>query len=177
MTESDNKILEEFDKYLAKIKGINPKSRGNYLSWARFLIGKHNLAEISTEEDVTNILNLERFYQTLPERKVYKTKRDFSNFKSTLNRFLPFNQCRICREMAKVKSVSIDDMIDLVGEQCTKDKAQAIYEAIVLIAIDKNIGLSDEQKMRLKANMSKFDCRISVDKFFGPGAHYHVTNA
>lgn len=155
MTEQEN-IINEFNLYLEKIKGINKQSRGNYLSWARFLIKSHDLLAIRTEEDVKRILDEEKRLMALPERKVYKTVRDYGNFRSTLNRFLPFMQCYICKKMKLQKVVSMDEMIDLIAQQDCAARAQVMSEAIRIVLFERNYTLNDTQKERLKNNLMSF---------------------
>lgn len=172
MTEKEKELLEYFDRYLADIKCIGKKARGNYISWAKFLVEKHNLTNIYRNEDIDKIIHLEGYLQTLPDRKVYKKKSDLGNFRSTLKRFIPFNRYRICKASVETQSIPIDDMIRLVGEQASMSKAEAMYEAIQSIVIERGIVLSDDQKLRLRGNLAKYDSRLSIDKFFMPGSKY-----
>ncbi|MCQ2212278.1 MAG: hypothetical protein MJZ36_01425 [Bacteroidaceae bacterium] len=165
--------LKEFDIYLSKIKCIGAGARSNYISWARFLMQTHNLLDIRTEEDVQRILKEERRLMAMPGRMVYKTERDYGNFRATLNRFLPFMQCYICKQDHLRNIISLDDMINLVGEQPSRQKAYAMDEAVRIIVFERDCSLTEDQKKRLKANVSKVESRISVDKFFAPGSHYH----
>lgn len=155
MTEQEN-IIKEFNLYLEKIKDVGKDARGNYLSWARFLIKTHDLIGIRTEEDVTRILEEEKRLMASPDRRVYKTKRDLSNFSSTLNRFLPFMQCYVCKKMKLQKVVSMDEMIDLVAQQDCAARAQVMSEAIRIVLFERNYTLNDMQKERLKNNLMSF---------------------
>ncbi len=71
MTAEQENIVREFGLYLEKIKGINKQSRGNYLSWTKYLMKSHDLLAIRTEDDVTRILERERELMKAPDRKVY----------------------------------------------------------------------------------------------------------
>lgn len=176
MTEQEN-IINEFNLYLEKIKGIGKQARGNYLSWARFLMKSHDLLAIRTEEDVQRILDKEKQLMTLPERHVYKTERDYGNFRATLNRFLPFMQCYICKKMKLQKMVSMDDMIDLVAQQDCAARAQVMSEAIRIVVFERNYTLNDLQKERLKTNLMHFG--VTGNLFiqnFGTGSNAQVTN-
>lgn len=155
MTEQEI-IINEFNLYLEKIKGIGSQARGNYLSWARFLMKTHDLTAIRTEDDVKRILDEEKRLMALPQRKVYKTVRDYGNFRSTLNRFLPFMQCYICKKMKLQTLVSMDEMIDLVAQQDCAARAQVISEAIRIVLFERNYTLNDLQKERLKTNLMNF---------------------
>lgn len=176
MTELEN-IINEFNLYLEKIKCINKQSRGNYVSWARFLIKTHDLLAIRTEEDVKRILDEEKRLMALPERKVYKSVRDYGNFRSTLNRFLPFMQCYICKQDKLRYIVSVDEMINLVAEQDNAARAQVIDEAIRILSFERNISLSEDQKLRMKNNMARFGNSGNLFiQNFGSGSNPQVTN-
>lgn len=154
MTEEQENIINEFNLYLEKIKGIGRKARVNYISWSKYLARTYDLASISTEEDVEMILDKER--QLASERSVYNTKHDISNFKATLRRFLPFNQSRICKQQKLQPSMTFEDMINLIPIQDTAAHALIMNEAIRLMLYEKNIILSDEQKQRMKTSMQKY---------------------
>lgn len=172
--KNDNTLVNKFDLYLQRIKGIGDGARGNYLSWTRYLMKTHDLAAIHNEADVEKILNIEEMMMASPKREVYKTKCDLINFHSTLMKnFLPF--IRSYREaLEKERStVTVDRLIDMVGEQGSPTDADSISHTISIIAISSNYILSDAQKSRLRANLVKVGSKIPVDKMFLPGSHYH----
>lgn len=154
MTEEQENIINEFNFYLEKIKGIGRKARGNYLSWARYLSKTYDLASVCTEEDVVDILNKEQ--QLASGRTFYNKKKDIGNFKATLRRFLPFNQSRICKQQKLQPSMTFEDMINLIPIQDTAAHAIIMNEAIRLMLYEKNITLSEEQKQRMKTSMQKY---------------------
>lgn len=176
MTEQEN-IINEFSLYLEKIKDVGKKARGNYLSWARYLMKTHDLLGIRTEEDVTHIIEAEKRLMARPNRQVYKTKRDLGNFSSTLKRFLPFIQCYICKQDKLRHIVSVDEMINLLAEQDNAARAQIIDEAIRILSFERNIPLSEDQKLRMKTNMARFGNSGNLFiQNFGSGSNPQVTN-
>lgn len=154
MTEEQENIIFEFNLYLEKIRGIGRKARGNYLSWARYLSKTYDLASICTEEDVVDVLEKERHLAS--ERTIYNKEKDLGNFKATLNRFLPFNQSRICKQKKLKPGMTFDEMISLVPLQDTAAHAVIMNEAIRLMLYETNNTLSEEQKHRLKMSMQKY---------------------
>lgn len=177
MTAEQENIVREFGLYLEKIKGINKQSRGNYLSWTKFLMKSHDLLAIRTEDDVTRILERERELMKAPDRKVYTKDRDYGNFRSTLNRFLPFMQCHICKTISLKHIVSLDEMIDLIGTQDCAARAQVMNEAIRILAFERNCTLSDGQKKRLKDELAKFGATSNLYfQNFGSGSGATIIN-
>ena len=162
MTEGQENIIKEFNLYLEKIKRIGIKARGNYLSWARYLSKTYDLASVCTEEDVEEILEKER--QLSMGRTFYNKKKDIGNFKATLNRFLPFNQSRICKLKKLKPGMTFDEMINLIPVQDTAAHAVIMNEAIRLMLYETNTTLDDGQKLRLKNSMEKF--RNSGNTYF-----------
>ena len=154
MTEEQENIINEFKLYLEKIKPIGRHARRNYLSWAKHLMKSYDLASVCTEEDVEMILEKER--QLASERNVYNTKHAIGNFKATLNRFLPYNQSRICKQKILKPGMTFDEMINMIPIQDTAAHATIMNEAIRLMLFEKNITLSEEQKQRLKTSMEKY---------------------
>lgn len=154
MTEEQENIINEFKLYLEKIKPIGRHARRNYLSWAKRLMKSYDLASVCTEEDVEMILEKER--QLASERNVYNTKHAIGNFKATLNRFLPFNQSRICKLKKLKPGMTFDEMINLIPIQDTAAHAIIMNEAIRLMLYETNITLSEEQKQKMKKSMEKY---------------------
>ena len=135
MTEEQENIINEFNLYLEKIKQIGKKARVNYISWSKYLARTYDLASICTEEDVEMILEKER--QLASERNVYNTKHAIGNFKATLNRFLPYNQSRICKQKILKPGMTFDEMINLIPIQDTAAHATIMNEAIRLMLYEK----------------------------------------
>ena len=154
MTEEQENIINEFNLYLEKIKQIGRDARHNYLSWAKHLMKSYDLASVCTEEDVEMIVEKER--QLASGRGVYNTKHAIGNFKATLNRFLPFNQSRICKLKKLRPGMTFDEMINLIPIQDTAAHATIMNEAIRLMLYEKNITLSEEQKQKMKKSMEKY---------------------
>ena len=154
MTEEQENIINEFNLYLEKIKQIGRDARHNYLSWAKHLMKSYDLASVCTEEDVEMIVEKER--QLASGRGVYNTKHAIGNFKATLNRFLPFNQSRICKLKKLRPGMTFDEMINLIPIQDTAAHATIMNEAIRLMLYEKNITLSEEQKQKMKESMEKY---------------------
>lgn len=86
------------------------------------------------------------------------------------------------KELAKLKecpseepenSITIDDMISIIGEQATPDDAKTISEAIKTILMEKDMNLTAEQKRKMKAYLAKVGSAISVEKMFAPGSNYY----
>ena len=154
MTEEEENIINEFNLYLEKIKQIGRDARHNYLSWAKHLMKSYDLASVCTEEDVEMIVEKER--QLASGRGVYNTKHAIGNFKATLNRFLPFNQSRICKLKKLRPGMTFDEMINLIPIQDTAAHATIMNEAIRLMLFEKNITLSEEQKQKMKESMEKY---------------------
>lgn len=154
MTEEQENIINEFNLYLEKIKQIGRDARHNYLSWAKHLMKSYDLASVCTEEDVEMIVEKER--QLASGRGVYNTKHAIGNFKATLNRFLPFNQSRICKLKKLRPGMTFDEMINLIPIQDTAAHATIMNEAIRLMLFEKNITLSEEQKQKMKKSMEKY---------------------
>lgn len=175
MTEQET-LLKDFNDYLNEIKSISSKARGNYISWARYLMKYHHLDEMNDEEDINKILNIELSRQRLPKRKIYRTIHDHSNFKSTLRRFLPFMQC-YRQKMELEKTLHIDEIIDMIGQVDTYRNAEVINEAVRLIVFQKNIILTDEQKNRMTENLRKYpapgNCYV---QHFGSHSNAKVIN-
>lgn len=162
MTKGQEDIIYEFNLYLEKIKGIGKKARVNYISWSRYLAQTYDLASVSTEDDVAQILEKERLLSK--GRTKYNKGKDIGNFRATLNRFLPFNQSRICKLNKLRPSMTFDDMISLIAIQDTPGHAVIMNEAIRLMLYETNHTLSEEQKQRLRESMEKF--RISGNTYF-----------
>lgn len=148
-------IINEFNLYLREIKEVGKRARVNYISWARFLMRSYDLSKVITKEQIEVILKNERSLLSSPDRKVYKKESDIGNFRATLNRFLPFMQCYTCKKLMESPSLSIDDMIDMIADQSTMDKAIAMDEAIRIMVFERNYILSVQQKQRMKDNIGK----------------------
>ena len=79
-------------------------------------------------------------------------QKDIYNFKSTLRRYIPFNESRIKKEALKNSTFTIDQMIDSIACQDTAAHAIILNEAIRLLCYDNGINLSEDQKNRMKIN-------------------------
>lgn len=170
---NDNTLIQEFDLYLQKIKGIGKKARGNYLSWTRFLMKNHDLSKIRTEDDVKKILEMEEMMMSSDKRTVYRKKSDLVNFGSTLNNFLHFIcSYRQTQEM-KRQMLSIDQIIELVGQTNTLAEAEKMTDTLLFIGYQIDYTFSEEQKSRLKGHLARMGSRIYVDKLMMPGSTFN----
>lgn len=168
-----DEFLEDLNLYLKKFDCVNPKSRGNYISWTRFLMKTYNLEDIETEDDVERILKLEKGQQLLSERTIYKKPKDLGNFRSTLNRILPFiNMWRMKQEKLAVIQ-NYDEMISQIELQACGEHAMLMYNAIVFRAFQDDYVMTAVQKQTMKKAIAKFDCKIHADKLFMPDSHCH----
>lgn len=168
--EEKEALVEDFGQWLLKFDCLSDNSRTNYKSWARFLMQYHDLSEIRSEGDVEKILKMQGMMMASPERRIYKGKRDYTNFKSTLRRFLQFiTSWRVTQEeMARKRSY--DEMIGLIEKATYHEQAKTMYEAVVFRAFKESVLLSECQKERMEKAMAKFDAKISADKLFMPGS-------
>ena len=101
-----------------------------------------------------DILEKERLLASV--RNIYNKEKDLGNFKATLNRFLPFNQSRICKLKKLKPGMTFDEMINLIPIQDTAAHAIIMNEAIRLMLYETNITLSEEQKQKMKKSMKKY---------------------
>lgn len=179
LMEPDKKkeFIKDFDLYLQKFQCVNANSRGNYLSWTRFLIEIHDLEALRTNDDVKKILRFEQALQQLSDRTKYKTEKDLCNFRATLNRLLPFVKIWNAKQEELKKQHSFDEMIDQIDMQACAEHARTMFEAIVLRAYQMQYVFSNEQMLRMKQSLAKFDCRVKVDKFFMPGVNYNLNSS
>jgi len=167
-------LIKDFDLYLKDFECINPKSRGNYISWTRFLMNIHNIEDIQTKEDVERILHIEKALQLMPDRSKYKNPKDLGNFRATLNRLLPFvNMWRVKQEKLAVMH-SYDEMILQIEKQACTEHAIKMYNAIVFYAFQNNYLLSESQRLQMNKSLAKFDNKICADKLFMPGSTYYA---
>ena len=150
MTKEQEDIISEFETYLVKIKGIGKRSRKNYLSWSSWLMDKFGIETLVDEEGMNEIVEKIKVWQN--KNKYYKTQKDIYNFKSTLRRFIPFNESRIRKEELKNSTFTIDQMIDSIACQDTAAHAIIMNEAIRLLCYDNGIKLSEDQKNRMKTH-------------------------
>ena len=167
-------LIKDLDIYLRKFDCVNPKSRGNYLSWTRYLMNKYHIEEIETIEDVNDILYTEKALQKMEDRTKYKTQRDLSNFRSTLNRLLPFiNMWRMKQEKLAIMH-SYDEMICQIEQQACLEHAIMMYNAIVFQAFQNGYVMTESQKLAMKKALAKFECKINADKLFMPNSSYNL---
>ena len=138
MTKEQEDIINEFETYLVKIKGIGKRSRKNYLSWSSWLMDQFGIETLVDEEGMNEIVEKVKAWQ----------KKD----KSTLRRYIPFNESRIKKEALKNSTFTIDQMIDSIACQDTAAHAIILNEAIRLLCYDNGINLSEDQKNRMKIN-------------------------
>ena len=168
-------IIKEFNDYLSLIKGIKPKSRSNYVAWARWLMERYDLVSLVDETEKKMILEDLKCKQK--RRKHYNTPKAFTNFQSTLNRFLPFNQSRLQKETLKSTTFTIDQLIDNIACQDTAAHACIMNEAIRLLCIDYGIALTEEQLQRMKANTkSQTAGPNQYNQFFGADSNGYIIN-
>lgn len=175
MAKKQENIIKEFDDYLSVIKGINDKSRSNYIAWTRWLLMRYDLASLVDDMEKKKILDDIKSKQK--RRKHYKTPKAITNFKSTLNRFLPFNQSRIQKETLKATTFTIDQLIDNIACQDTAAHACIMNEAIRLLCIDYGIALTEEQLQRMKTNTKNQAAGSNqYNQFFGAESNGYIIN-
>ena len=150
MTKEQEDIINEFGIYLVRIKGLGERSRKNYLSWSSWLMEKFGIETLVDEAGMNEIVEKIKVWQK--KNKPYKTPKAIYNFKSTLRRFIPFNESRLKKESLKKSTFTIDQMIDSIACQDTAAHAIIMNEAIRLLCYDNDIKLSEEQKIRIKTN-------------------------
>lgn len=171
-----DELIKDLDLYLQKFDCVNKSSRGNYISWTKYLMKTHRIEDIETREDVEKILHIEQGLQLLPDRKTYKTSKDLSNFRSTLNRILPFiNMWRVKQKKLAVIQ-NYDDMISQIGLQACAEHAIMMFNAIVFRAFQEGYVMTTAQKQAMKNALAKFDCKIYADKLFMPESHCSINN-
>ena len=56
MTKEQEDIINEFETYLVKIKGIGKRSRKNYLSWSSWLMDQFGIETLVDEEGMNEIV-------------------------------------------------------------------------------------------------------------------------
>lgn len=166
-----DEFIKDLNIYLQKFDCVNKSSRGNYLSWTKFLMKTHHIEDVETEEDVKRILHIEQGLQLLPDRKIYRKPKDLGNFRSTLNRILPFiNMWRMKqRKLAQIQNY--DEMISQIEQQACSEHAIMMFNAIVFRAFLNDYIMTAKQKQTMKNAIAKFDCKIHSDKLFMPESH------
>lgn len=175
MTKEQENIIIEFDEYLSAIKAINKKSRSNYIAWTRWLMTRYDLT--SLVDDKGKVIILEDIKNKRNGRKHYKTQKAVTNFLSTLNRFLSFNQSRIQKETLKATTFTIDQLIDNIACQDTAAHACIMNEAIRLLCIDKGIVLTEEQLQRMKTYTKNLAAGPNqYNQFFGAESNGYIIN-
>ena len=98
---------------------------------------------------------------------------DLVNFGSTLNNFLHFIcSYRQTQEM-KRQMLSIDQIIELVGQTNTLAEAEKMTDTLLFIGYQIDYTFSEEQKSRLKGHLARMGSRISVDKLMMPGSTFN----
>lgn len=80
--------LSDFYEYLTRFGNVNGHSRTNYMSWMAFISKKHEIPDDLTDEEIADILAIEN--QNREQRKIYRTEKDMSNFRSTLRKYREF---------------------------------------------------------------------------------------
>lgn len=103
----------------------------------------------------------------LEKAKHEQTKKELENMKKELAK------PKECPSEEPENSITIDDMINLIGEQATPDDAKTISEAIKTILMEKDMNLTSDQKRKMKAYLAKVGSAISVEKMFAPGSNYY----
>ena len=78
----------EFFKFLTNFKRLDRKTKGNYISWLRFLSHYHLIDDTITKQRILTILEVENIAKN--HRNIYSKEKDISNFKSALNNYLYF---------------------------------------------------------------------------------------
>ena len=62
MTKEQEDIINEFETYLVKIKGIGKRSRKNYLSWSSWLMDQFGIETLVDEEGMNEIVEIVNKY-------------------------------------------------------------------------------------------------------------------
>lgn len=64
-------------------------SKNNYISWLRYISTRYNIVnEQITKEKIDRVTT--NLQNTSEDRDIYKTQKDISNIKSSLNKYLKF---------------------------------------------------------------------------------------
>ena len=73
----------------------------------------------------------------------------------------------------KRQMLSIDQIIELVGQTNTLAEAEKMTDTLLFIGYQIDYTFSEEQKSRLKGHLARMGSRISVDKLMMPGSTFN----
>lgn len=100
--------LSDFYEYLTRFGNVNNHSRTNYMSWIIFLSKNHEMPSVLTDDEISRILSIEE--ENRKTRKIYRTEKDISNFRSMLRKYQEF----------------LNSNFDQIKSQETKEQISAI---------------------------------------------------
>ena len=100
---NSKETLIEYDK-------LSTGSRINYISWINFLFKNHNITNNLTLIDIDNIIKVEK--ENCKNRNIYRTEKDISNFRSTLNKYYTFLKSNIEDNDLKAIETKIQEIND-----------------------------------------------------------------
>ena len=81
--------ISDFYEYLFRFcENVNEHSRTNYMAWLSFLSKSYNISSNLDDDKIDEIIEIENVKRL--DRDKYKTKKDMSNFRSTLNKYKEF---------------------------------------------------------------------------------------
>ncbi len=146
----------DFYEYLTRFGNVNKHSRTNYMSWMAFLAKEHFIPQNLTDDEISKIIKLEN--ERRLDRKIYRSEKDLSNFRSTLRKyreFLNFN-------LPEKKELEIEQKIDEVK------KIQSITATEKESVILSRVGQGDFRKRLIQywhgcaiSKFSKYDILIA----------------
>ena len=117
-----SEIIPEFYKFLTLQGTCSPSVITNYISWLKFLDSLYHLTSDMSESDIKLVIKNEEVNQI--NRDKYSTKKDLSNFKSSLRKFHDFLNSD---SMQILKQVWKDD----------KEKEEQINKSKILTSDEK----------------------------------------
>lgn len=85
----------------------------------------------------------------LEKAKHEQTKKELENMKKELAKL------KECPSEEPNNSITIDDMISIIGEQATAEDAKTISDALTIIVLEKGMKVTKEQNKKMKANLAK----------------------
>jgi len=108
----------EFWRFMVSEGPAEKKSKGNYISWLRF-VSENNfkIDELLDKEEVNAICN--KLKETIEHRDIYKTDNDIANIKSALNKY--------CKFINSAKpSADVSDFLTIIGDLIATSKKREI---------------------------------------------------
>lgn len=144
----------DFYQYMNRVGGLSKKSITNYLSWLKFLANDYVLDKTLTSERIAEILQQEERRQS--QRRIYDTKKDLTNFKSSLNKFLAYVQSDYRREKVRKKSEKDKQELDKIAD----DVQLSETEKSTLVKARIGQGLFRERLLRYWQGCAVSQCRL-----------------